>query len=284
MPIQGTSAMDKPVERPKGPSRRLIAAGAVVFLLIVGAALAVPSVRRWARADRAIDAARIRVGEVVRGDLERDISAQGRIVAALHPTLYSPAQGIVSLLVKAGAEVKTGSVLARIESPELRSRLQQERSSLLAVRSDLGRAQIAARQAAVRSRQAVDVLTVRLSAARRALERAQSLFDQGLLNKSDYERTQDDVRLATLELENAQATEKLEKETLEFEVKNRAMQVERQEEVVRETQRQVDELTTRAPFDGVVATVAVQDRDAVTPNQAVLTVVKLDAFEVEFEI
>jgi HlyD family secretion protein len=39
-----------------------------------------------------------------------------------------------------------------------------------------------------------------------------------------------------------------------------------------------------APFDGVVATIAVQERDVVTPNQAVLTVVNLEAFEVEFEI
>ena len=49
-------------------------------------------------------------------------------------------------------------------------------------------------------------------------------------------------------------------------------------------QRKVDELTLRAPFDGVVATISVQDRDAVAPNQGILTVVNLDAFEVEFEI
>src|SRR4029078_11175356 len=93
-----------------------------------GVVLALPTTRRWSRAERSIDGARLRTGVVASGDLERDVSAEGRIVAALHPTLFSPAQGIVTVAVKAGSEVKKGQVLARIESPELRSRLAQARS------------------------------------------------------------------------------------------------------------------------------------------------------------
>jgi HlyD family secretion protein len=49
-------------------------------------------------------------------------------------------------------------------------------------------------------------------------------------------------------------------------------------------QRQVDELTIVAPFDGMVANVAVQDRDAVVRGQPVLTIVDLSAFEVEIDV
>ena len=49
-------------------------------------------------------------------------------------------------------------------------------------------------------------------------------------------------------------------------------------------QRQVDGLTVAAPFDGMVANVAVQDRDAVAPSRPSLTVVNLSAFEVEFDV
>lgn len=281
--IPSTSAMDKPVERTRSTTRRILA-GAAIGGGLLGALLLAPTVRRWSRAERAVEGSSLRVGQVVRGDLERDVAAQGKIVAALHPTLFSPAQGIVSLAVKAGTEVKKGRLLARIESPELNSRLQQERSGLLGLRSDLGRQRIAARQAQVRSKQAIDVFGVRLAAARRALERAQVLFDRGLLNRTDFEKAQDDVQVADLELKNAAQTAGLEQETLEFEATNRALQVERGESIVREIQRKVDELSLLAPFDGVVATITVQDRDAVAPNQAILTVVNLDAFEVEFEI
>lgn len=87
--IPGTGAMDKPIEQPRGvtPRRWALTAGGAV--LVLGLAALAPGARRWARADRAIDAGRLRVAEVVKGDLERDVSAQGRIVAALHPTLSS---------------------------------------------------------------------------------------------------------------------------------------------------------------------------------------------------
>jgi HlyD family secretion protein len=282
--ITGTSAMDKAIERPRGMTRRrgiLLAASAA---LLLGAALAVPAVRRWAQTERSVPAARLRFADVVRGDLERDVAAQGRIVAALHPTLFSPAQGIVALEVKAGTVVSKGQELARVDSPELLSRHNQERSSLLSLQADLGRQEIAARQAVLRSRQSVDVLTMRRNAARRARERAEELFKEGLLNSVDHERAQDDLQTAELELKNAHETALLEKETLEFELRNRRLAVERQASVARELQRQVELLRIVAPFDGMVATVSVQDRDAVGPNQAILTIVDLSAFEVEFDV
>lgn len=42
-------------------------------------------------------------------------------------TLFSPAQGIARLTVQAGQEIGPGDVLARVESPQIESRLEQER-------------------------------------------------------------------------------------------------------------------------------------------------------------
>ena len=267
--IPGTSAMDKPIEQPRAATRRWGIAAGIVAAILALAALA-PAARRWAGAERAIDANRVRVADVVRGDLERDVSAQGRIVAALHPTLFSPAQGIVALAVKAGSEVKQGALLARIDSPELRSRLVQERSTLQSLQSDLGRQEIV-------TRQSVDVLTMRVAAAHRGRERAEALFKEGLLNKVDQEKAIDDLDEATLSLKNA-------KETAQLEVGNRRLAVARQQSVVTEMERLVGGLEVVAPFDGMVAGINVQDRDAVAQNQPLLTVVNLSAFEVEFDI
>jgi HlyD family secretion protein len=267
--IPGTSAMDKPIEQPRAATRRWGIA-AVAGAAILALAVLAPAARRWAGAERAIDANRVRIAPVVRGDLERDVSAQGRIVAALHPTLFSPAQGIVTLSVKAGREVNKGALLARIESPELKSRLVQERSTLQSLQSDLARTEIS-------TRQSVDVLTMRLGAARRGRERADALFAEGLLNKVDQEKAADDLEEATLSLRNA-------KESAQLEVGNRRLAVARQQSVVSEMERLVSELDVVAPFDGMVAGINVQDRDAVAQNQPLLTVVDLSAFEVEFDI
>ena len=91
--IPGTSAMDKPVAQPRGAARTRIVCWSAVGAAVCSGSPSPCRPRRWARADRAVDATRLRFGSVLRGDLERDVSAQGRIVAALHPTLFSPAAG-----------------------------------------------------------------------------------------------------------------------------------------------------------------------------------------------
>ena len=282
--IDSLSAMDRSVERPRGLSRRGVIGIAGAVAAVVGLVFLAPTIRRWARAEKAVAAASIRLGTVVKGTLVRDASAQGRIVASLHPTLFSPAQGIVALAVKAGASVTKGQLLARIESPELKSRLAQERSTLAVLRSSLGRQKIEARQQAFKDAQNVALLELRLDAARRLRERAQRSFDEGIVNKTDYEKAQDDVKIAEMELTNAQQAEKLGAETANYDVRDKELLEERQASGVAELQRQVDQLAIVAPFDGMVATVNVQDRDAVTANAAIVTVVNLAKFEVEITL
>jgi HlyD family secretion protein len=257
-----------------------MAAVAAVVLLVV-AAVVFPAARRWFRAEKSVDAKTIRLGTVTRGDLLRDISVQARVVASLSPTLFSPGQGIVSLRTRAGSQVRQGEVLATIDSKELQAALDQAQSQLLTSRAELDRQKIVTRQTQLRAQQQVELLTLRVAAAKRQLERVSTTFKEGLSNKADYETAQDNVRIAEMELDQARGELGLSRETLGFEVATREQQVRRQESVAGELAKRVADLTIRAPFDGMVATVAVQDRDAVAPNQAVLTVVNLSSLELE---
>lgn len=282
--IQQTDSMDVILDKPAGLSRRSkILIGAAVVLLLSLIPLW-PAVQRWSRAEQSVDLARLRVATVTRGDLERDVAAEGRIVAANHPRLYSPAEGTVALRVRAGQTVLKGQALATIESPELESQLAQERSRLQSLESELGRARISARQQNVGNDQTAELRRVRLEAARRELQRAEKLRAEGLLNEVEHERTKDAVRLAEVELEQSREGSRLQREALDFEVADRTRQVERQRLVVAELERRVRELTVAAPFDGQVATVDVDDRQAVAANEPLLTVVDLSTYEVEIRI
>ena len=278
--IEDTSSMDRPVVGARVP-RALLLLGMGGAALAILAVVLFPSIRRWTRAERSVDATTVRIATVTRGELLRDIVVQGRVVASLHPTLFSPGQGIVSLRTKAGAQVKRGDVLATIDSNELQSAYEQARAQLLSIRAERDREKILARQAALRARQQVDLLALRLEAAKRELARNQKTFQEGLSNKADLESAQDAVRIADMQL--AQATRELDlsRETSSFEVQTREQQVVSQESRATDLGRRVDELTIRAPFDGMVASVVVQDRDAVAPNQAVVTVVNLSSLELE---
>ncbi|HYK04353.1 MAG TPA: efflux RND transporter periplasmic adaptor subunit [Thermoanaerobaculia bacterium] len=277
--IHNSSSMDRPAAAQRNP-RIIIAAVAGVVLLIV-AAVVFPAVRRWFVAEKSVDAKTIRLATVSRGDLLRDISVQARVVASLSPTLFSPGQGIVSLRTRAGSQVKQGEVLATIDSKELQAALDQAQSQLLTSRAELDRQKIVARQAQLRAQQQVELLTLRVAAAKRQLERVSTTFKEGLSNKADFETAQDNVRIAEMELGQAKGELGLSRETLGFEVATREQQVLRQQSVAGELEKRVTDLTIRAPFDGMVASVAVQDRDAVAPNQAILAVVNLSSLELE---
>jgi HlyD family secretion protein len=281
--IQDTSSMDRPVAGARVPRPLLLAAIGGAALIVLAIVL-FPSIRRWTSAERSVDATTLRIATVTRGELLRDIAVQGRVVASLHPTLFSPGQGIVSLRTNAGAQVRQGDVLATIDSKELQSAYEQARAQLLSIRAESDRAKIIARQTALRARQQVDLLALRLQAAKRELVRNERTFQEGLSNKADLEAAQDSVRIAEMEL--AQATRELDlsRETSSFEIQTREQQVVSQESRASDLGQRVDELTIRAPFDGMVASVAVQDRDAVAPNQAVLMVVNLSSLELEIAL
>jgi HlyD family secretion protein len=278
--IQSSSSMDRAIVAPRF-SRATTIATVITVLVLAGAVLIFPAARRWSSADSSVDATALRFAVVTRGDLQRDLSVQSRVVAALHPALFSPAQGIINLKTKAGTEVRRGDLLATIESTELRSSLAQAESQLASMRADLERQKIVTRQSDYRARQQVDLLRLRADAAKRSLERYQSMFSQGLGNKADLETAQDNVRIAALEYEQATKELDLGAETLRFDVQNREEQVKRQEAATIELRRKAELLDVRAPFDGMIASVTVQDRDAVAPNQSLLTIVNLSSFELE---
>ena len=153
--IQGTEAMDRPVSGKRWLSRKNLLVGLLLIVPLLGGLYLLPSIARWLRSERSVELSRVRIGTVVRGDLLRDVSVQGRIVAAFHPTTFSPASGIVTLQVRAGEVVESEQILALVDSPELNSRLKQEQSTLQSLASDLDRQTILTRQAILANRQEV---------------------------------------------------------------------------------------------------------------------------------
>jgi HlyD family secretion protein len=277
--------MDRVIERPRWrPLRVVLIALAAISIVGIGVYLALPTVRNWSRAQASADASSVRTATVVTGDIVRDAPAQGRIVAARHPTLYSPSSGLVNLLVRAGATVEKGAPLARIDSPELRSKLAQEKSTLEVLRSAAGRQRLATRELSLRGEQSVALFDVKFTAAKRQLERAQRAFDEGVLSKLDLEKAKDDLKIAELEVSHARSTAGLQQEIAAFDLRDKSLQVERQATVVEELERLVSGLVVAAPFDGVVATIQVADRDAVQQNTPLLTVVDLSANEIEMSL
>ena len=280
--IRDTSAQDVLLEKNNRLGWLKWAVGAVLGLglvFVLGSTLST-----WMSAEASVSAERIRTAVVNRGDLVRDLNVQGRVVAAVSPTLYSPATGTVTLEVLPGDTVRPGQVLATIDSPEVRSEFMQEQSTLDSLSAELEREKIQARKAQVTSQQTIDLARVKLTAAEREMRRADKSIETNAISEIDYERARDELARAKVEYNHAVQDSRLESESLEFETETRELAVGRQELVVNELQRRVDELAIRSPVDGIVGNVEVTQKAVVTRNAPLITVVDLTAFEVEIRI
>jgi HlyD family secretion protein len=254
---------------------------AVAIAVIAGIVFVAPSVKRWATASVSVPFERVRTATVTRGDLVRDVSVQGRVVAAVRPTLYATAPGTISLLAEAGERVLAGQVLATVDSPELTNQLQQAEASLAQRKLDLERQRIESRQLALDKRKAADLAEVSLIAARREKRRADVAKERGVIADIDFEKAQDDLRNAELAYEHAIADADLYDERLSFELRASEFEVDQQVLVVADLQRRVDDLSINSPVDGIVGDLLVEQKAAVARDTPVMAVVDLSRFEID---
>ena len=84
--IADTSGQDVRLA-PKTHRKRNLVGGSALLLVLVIAWIMVPMVQRWAGTTVAVPLERLRVATVERGNLVRDVSVRGRVVAAIRPTL-----------------------------------------------------------------------------------------------------------------------------------------------------------------------------------------------------
>ncbi|MEM6574590.1 MAG: HlyD family efflux transporter periplasmic adaptor subunit [Pseudomonadota bacterium] len=281
--IADTSAQDVQVA-PKKPILRWVVLGGGAMALIALLWVALPAVQRWAGSSVSVPLDRLRIATVGRGNLVRDVSVQGQVVAAVSPTVFAPADGTITLLTEAGASVEKDQALARIDSPELTNRLQQEQANLQRLDVALRRQRIESRQKSLDNQRVVDLAAVTLEAADREKRRADEGYKINSISAIDFEKAQDDLRNAELSHTHAVANAELDEERLAFELQTRELELEGQKLLVDDLARQVDELSLLSPVTGVVGNLLVEQKAAVARNVGVLTVVDLTVFEVEAQV
>lgn len=278
--IPSTAGQDIPLERAPGRRRRglILAAVAVLLALLVWAALRAGGGQRVAAAES------LRLATVSRGEFVADVSAQGRVVAAVSPTLYAPAVGTINLKVNAGDRVEKGQLLAELDSPEIQNQYAQEEANLAGLRASYQRERLEVETRRLQNQQAVDLAKVAEEGAERERKRAQEAYGMGVLPIMEVDRRADELINAQLRHRHAQEEVRLQAKSLDLQLRGRALELERQQLVVDNMRRRAEELRITAPVNGVIGTLSVLQRAAVAANQALMTVVDLSALEVEIQV
>ena len=280
--FRDTSEQDRPLVATSRRKPLLLAAGA---LLLVGLALLGSGrVKQMLSSGSAVSAARLGFATVDVAPLVRDVAGEGRVVAAQSPTLYAQGAGTATLLVQAGDPVRRGQVLARVDSPELTNRLAQERSNVDALRADLARAEVEAKQQSAALQSAYENARIDQQTAQNDLLRQTQAFEAGATARMQVERAQDALAKAKLALDQAVGLRGLKTDSLRLDVQAKQSALARQQLLVADLERQVGELQVRSPVDGQVGQLFIADRTNVARDARLLSVIDLSALEVQMQV
>ncbi|MES2102571.1 MAG: efflux RND transporter periplasmic adaptor subunit [Pseudomonadota bacterium] len=280
--IRDTSAQDSVIAAPQGWRNKKIAIWG--SLAVVGVVAGVLLLSAWRGSSQSVSLARLSVAQVSRGTLVRDAAVNGRMVAAISPTLYSTAPSTVTLKVKAGDTVKRGDIVAELESPDLSNELKREQASYEQLEAEVSRQRILARKQKLLARRDADQAEIDRVSAERTYQRIEAAGQIGVVAKIDFLKAQDALKSAEIRSRHAELATGLENEDVDLQLKTKISQLQQQRLTRDNAQRRVDELKLRAPVDGFVGTLSVANRSVVAANTALMTLVDLSQLEVELEI
>ncbi len=200
--------------------------------------------------------ATVQTGKVQRQDLSTVVSASGEIKPKTYVNVGANAFGkITHLYVKEGDHVKKGQLLAQLENVQSSADVNANEASLQAAQTDA----IAA-EAGLKTAQA-DTLRAQADYDRNKLdwERAQSLFKDGLISKSDFDSRKNAWATADAGLTQAQSRvsqAKAQQDSADRHIAQAKATLTHYTDLLQKT-------TYPAPFDGVVTNLPVREGETV---------------------
>jgi HlyD family secretion protein len=225
----------------------------------------------------------VQTGKVQRQDLTSVVSASGEIRPKTYVNIGANAFGkITHLLVKEGDHVRKGQLLAQLENVQSSADVTANQASLQAAETDA-----LAADAALKTSQA-DLLRAQADYDRNKLdwERAQNLFRDGLISKSDFDSRKNAWATADSGLVQAQARvaqARAQTDSADKHVSQNRATLTRFADVLQKA-------TYTAPYDGVITNLPVREGETVVmgiqnaPGSTLMTLADMSVITAEVKV
>jgi HlyD family secretion protein len=219
-------------------SRKSLYIGVGVALVVVGSVAGLATLKG---ASPEFDASRL--ATVERGTMVKSVVATGKVEPITKIEIKSKANGIIKALnADIDLAVKEGDILVELDKEQLAAALRGAQANLLAARASLEAAEAQARKNAVEA-EGPDA-----AFARRAYERAQSLFVQHLIAQSSLDDAHSLVEMA----ENRKRAAQSQLDVSRAKVAEARAQVAQAKAAAERAAEDVANATIRAPIRGTV--------------------------------
>lgn len=239
----------------------------------------------WRDAIPSVNESEVWVGEVKRGQMAREVRGVGVLAPSDIRWIVSASAGRVErLMIKPGARVQKGSVIAHVTNPQLNRQLQQAqwdwdaaKAKLLAVTAEL-------EEQKLEQQMLVTEAELNLESAR-MLEQAQlPLAEKNIISDIDFENTKLKTRQSDILLTFRRQTQQRRLEVIDARLQAEKAQVEKYHNLVNNVEAQVAELTITAGIDGVLQAISVEVGQQVDVGSTMAHVADPESLVAELQI
>jgi HlyD family secretion protein len=228
--------------------------------------------------------------KVTRGDLSASITASGQLqpntITTIRPDSNMPTRKLVSIFVKEGDRVKVGQALAEVDPSGLQFNLQSAQANLESQKVRLANVQakpagldLAAAEASLEGAKNT------LDSAQESYDNAKALADKGLAAKKDLNDAARALAGAKVSYTSAELSyENVKAQNADADIQAQQSAVSSAQSALQTAQLIYDSITIRSPAAGVVAEIAVNVGDLISPSTALMTVIDPDPMWLQAQV
>ncbi len=274
--------MDKPLEKKKWPTKRIIKYSSIaVFVLVVGYLI----IFGTGGSTLNVRTERITVSTVEKGPFQEYIPIIGNVIPKYIHYLDASDGGIVEIkYVEAGSMVKKGDKIVKLTNTNMLMTLLNNEAEINRASNDLRTTRLQLEQNRLSLKQQRTEAEYTLDRFKREFDRNQVLFEQELISKRDYEDAKNNYDYWTERL-------KLTLESQEKDIQFREEQVHQLELSVKQMQtnlsivrQQLESLTVKAPLSGYLTSLNAEIGQAKNRGDRLGQIDDIEGFKVRAQI
>ncbi len=258
-------SMDQIIKKKKWPPRRIITyAAAGTFILVILYLLIFQS----SRSTLNVEIEKVTIATVQRGPFQEFIPVMGEVLPVQTIFLDVEEGGLVEkIYIEAGSAVKKGDKILKLSNTSLLMDIMYREAELFQQINNLRNTRLLFEQSRLALERDLADLDFQVEKQKRKFESYQSLYDEKLVSRHDFEDTRDEYAMTQNKRRLAAESQEKELDYRQQQIVQLEDAVKRMEENLRVAKGKLDNLTLRAPITGTLTSLQAEPGQSKSPGE-----------------
>jgi HlyD family secretion protein len=260
-------SMDQIIKKKKWPPRRIITyAASGTFILLILYLL----IFQTNRSTLNVESEKLTISTVQRGPFQEFIPVMGEVLPVQTIFLDVEEGGLVEkIYIEAGSTVKQGDKILKLSNTSLLMEIMYREAELFQQINNLRNTRLLFEQSRLALERDLTDLDFQVEKQKRKFESYQSLYDEKLVSRHDFEDTRDEYAMTQNKRRLAAESQEKDLDYRQQQIVQLEDAIKRMEENLKVAKGKLDNLTIRAPITGTLTSLQAEPGQSKSPGERV---------------